>query len=44
MGERTALNIIARCSGIAKLAHQLTSLAKQHGWKGQVAGTCSSSN
>lgn len=39
MGERTALNLIARCSGIATLAHHLTSLAQQHGWKGQVAGT-----
>jgi len=39
MGERIALNILARCSGIAKLARQLSSLAQQHGWKGQIAGT-----
>jgi len=38
MGERIALNILARCSGIAKLARQLSSLAQQHGWKGQIAG------
>jgi len=39
LGERTALNIMARCSGIATRAHALVSLAKEKGWNGRVAGT-----
>jgi len=39
LGERTALNIMARCSGIATRAHNLVLLANQKGWKGRVAGT-----
>jgi nicotinate-nucleotide pyrophosphorylase (carboxylating) len=39
LGERTALNIIARASGIAAAAHELVSIAKAAGWHGEVAGT-----
>jgi nicotinate-nucleotide pyrophosphorylase (carboxylating) len=39
LGERTALNIIARASGIASAAKELVSLAKSAGWHGEVAGT-----
>ncbi|OMH80116.1 Nicotinate-nucleotide pyrophosphorylase [carboxylating] [Zancudomyces culisetae] len=38
-GERVALNLIARCSGIATKARKLAELAKQHGYNGLVAGT-----
>jgi len=39
IGERLALNILARCSGIATRAHKLKELANKHSWKGTVAGT-----
>lgn len=39
IGERTALNLIARCSGIASQAHRLRVLKEKNGFKGLVAGT-----
>ena len=39
IGERTALNLIARASGIATYANKLATLAKEHNWKGRIAGT-----
>lgn len=39
LGERTALNILARASGIATQARRLSDLARAHGWHGEVAGT-----
>lgn len=39
-GERTALNTLSRCSGVATLSHQCVSIAKHlHKWHGEVAGT-----
>jgi nicotinate-nucleotide pyrophosphorylase (carboxylating) len=38
-GERTALNLLARCSGIATLARRLQTLKQNVGWNGLVAGT-----
>ncbi|KAK4527612.1 hypothetical protein GAYE_SCF42G5535 [Galdieria yellowstonensis] len=38
-GERTALNVLARCSGIATRAFGLSRLAQQHDWNGRIAGT-----
>jgi nicotinate-nucleotide pyrophosphorylase (carboxylating) len=39
LGERTALNIISRASGVATQARKFKALADEHGWKGEVAGT-----
>ncbi|GAB5585633.1 nicotinate-nucleotide diphosphorylase (carboxylating) [Umbelopsis nana] len=39
LGERIALNIISRCSGIALKAHKVAQLQKQHGFKGVIAAT-----
>ncbi|KAG0050245.1 hypothetical protein BGZ83_004987 [Gryganskiella cystojenkinii] len=39
IGERTALNILARCSGIASQANRLRLIKKNFGFKGVVAGT-----
>ncbi|KAI9140524.1 Quinolinate phosphoribosyl transferase [Paraphysoderma sedebokerense] len=39
LGERAALNMLARCSGIATRCRRLSNLAKEHGYKGIVAGT-----
>jgi len=39
LGERTALNVLARACGIATLARQVTNIAQSKGWKGRVAGT-----
>lgn len=39
VAERTALNILSRCSGVATAAHTAMELARQHGWQGRVAGT-----
>lgn len=39
IGERTALNLIARCSGIASQAHRLRVLKEKNGFKGLIAGT-----
>lgn len=38
-GERTALNILARASGIATLARRFVRIAEEAGWKGHIAGT-----
>jgi len=38
-GERTALNIISRCSGIATHAQQLVQIKRKHGWHGEIAAT-----
>lgn len=38
-GERTALNVISRCSGVATATYQAVQQAKAMGWKGYVAGT-----
>jgi len=39
VGERTALNLLARCSGIATVARKAQTVANEHNWKGRVAGT-----
>lgn len=39
LGERTALNILTRASGIASLAKRAADLAKARAWHGHVAGT-----
>ncbi|KAJ2709642.1 nicotinate-nucleotide diphosphorylase (carboxylating) [Coemansia spiralis] len=39
MGERVALNILARCSGVASRARRLRKLAHANGFAGAVAGT-----
>ncbi|XP_045171127.2 nicotinate-nucleotide pyrophosphorylase [carboxylating]-like [Mercenaria mercenaria] len=39
LGERVALNIITRASGIATAAYRLRRLVEKIGWIGQVAGT-----
>ncbi|XP_060558888.1 nicotinate-nucleotide pyrophosphorylase [carboxylating]-like [Ruditapes philippinarum] len=39
LGERVALNIITRASGIASAAHRLRKMVQKLGWTGQVAGT-----
>ncbi|KAL7430436.1 hypothetical protein ACHAXM_002184 [Skeletonema potamos] len=38
-GERTALNTLSRCSGVATLSNQCVQIAKSNHWKGLVAGT-----
>lgn len=38
-GERTALNVVSRCSGVATATSQAVQTAKAKGWKGFVAGT-----
>lgn len=38
-GERTALNVISRCSGVATATSKAVQQAKAKGWKGYVAGT-----
>ena len=38
-GERTALNTISRCSGVATLSRVASDRAKSLGWEGYVAGT-----
>ncbi|WVN85846.1 nicotinate-nucleotide diphosphorylase (carboxylating) [Cryptococcus depauperatus CBS 7841] len=39
LGERVALNTLARCSGIATVSRRFRDLAKEKSWKGVVAGT-----
>ncbi|KAL2816320.1 nicotinate-nucleotide pyrophosphorylase [Aspergillus granulosus] len=39
LGERVALNILARCSGIASKTQKLNNILRSHGWKGTLAGT-----
>ncbi|OMJ27542.1 Nicotinate-nucleotide pyrophosphorylase [carboxylating] [Smittium culicis] len=38
-GERLALNILARCSGIATRARKLKNLAEENNYNGYIAGT-----
>jgi nicotinate-nucleotide pyrophosphorylase (carboxylating) len=38
-GERTALNTLSRCSGVATLSRQASDRAKSLGWHGYIAGT-----
>jgi nicotinate-nucleotide pyrophosphorylase (carboxylating) len=38
-GERTALNSMSRCSGIATASQDAVNIARNSGWKGWVAGT-----
>ncbi|AET38307.1 nicotinate-nucleotide diphosphorylase (carboxylating) Ecym_2592 [Eremothecium cymbalariae DBVPG len=39
MAERTALNILSRCSGIATASHNIITLARKAGYQGIIAGT-----
>ncbi|KAN0082080.1 Quinolinate phosphoribosyl transferase, C-terminal domain containing protein [Elaphomyces granulatus] len=39
LGERVALNILARCSGIATKSSSLVKALRHYGWKGTLAGT-----
>ncbi|KAL4864991.1 hypothetical protein BDV12DRAFT_200617 [Aspergillus spectabilis] len=39
LGERVALNILARCSGIATKTSTLLNILRAQGWKGILAGT-----
>lgn len=39
LGERVALNMLARCSGVATKSHQLLSLLRKAGYKNTLAGT-----
>lgn len=39
LGERVALNMLARCSGIATKSHSLLSLLRQAGYKNTLSGT-----
>ncbi|EZF32834.1 nicotinate-nucleotide pyrophosphorylase [Trichophyton mentagrophytes] len=39
LGERVALNILARCSGIATKTAALLTILRDQGWKGILAGT-----
>ena len=38
-GERTALNVLSRASGVATAARRCADIAARHGWHGAVAGT-----
>ncbi|XP_017694874.1 PREDICTED: nicotinate-nucleotide pyrophosphorylase [carboxylating], partial [Lepidothrix coronata] len=38
-GERVALNILGRCSGVASMAARAVGVARGQGWGGVVAGT-----
>jgi nicotinate-nucleotide pyrophosphorylase (carboxylating) len=38
-GERTALNALSRCSGVATISHMAVTRARSLGWNGHVAGT-----
>ncbi len=38
-GERTALNILSRCSGVATISAEAVKIARDLGWFGHVAGT-----
>jgi nicotinate-nucleotide pyrophosphorylase len=38
-GERTALNTLSRCSGVATLSAEAVDMARAIGWTGLVAGT-----
>ncbi|EKM59254.1 uncharacterized protein PHACADRAFT_249577 [Phanerochaete carnosa HHB-10118-sp] len=39
LGERVALNMLARCSGIATKSRRILDLARANGYKGIIAGT-----
>ncbi|KWU47233.1 nicotinate-nucleotide pyrophosphorylase-like protein [Rhodotorula sp. JG-1b] len=39
LGERVALNTMARCSGIATKSRRVLLAARKHGWQGIIAGT-----
>ena len=39
LGERTSLNILSRCSGVATSSHLITEKARGLGYKGLIAGT-----
>ncbi|GAA6064569.1 hypothetical protein JCM10212_005631 [Sporobolomyces blumeae] len=39
LGERVALNTMARCSGIAWKSRKVLTLAREAGWNGIIAGT-----
>ncbi|KAH7914433.1 Quinolinate phosphoribosyl transferase [Hygrophoropsis aurantiaca] len=39
LGERVALNMLARCSGIATKSKRIKDLAESYGYKGIIAGT-----
>ncbi|BGP55822.1 hypothetical protein JCM8202_000003 [Rhodotorula sphaerocarpa] len=39
LGERVALNTMARCSGIASKSRRVLLAARRHGWQGIIAGT-----
>lgn len=39
LGERTALNILTRASGVATAARAMQLLCQRHGWGGEVAGS-----
>ncbi|THH16446.1 hypothetical protein EW146_g4206 [Bondarzewia mesenterica] len=39
LGERVALNLLARCSGIATKSKRIKDLAKSYGFEGIIAGT-----
>jgi len=39
LGERVALNLLARCSGIATKSKHIKDLARSYGYKGVIAGT-----
>jgi len=39
LGERTALNLLSRASGVATSADEAVQIAKNHKWHGHVAGT-----
>ena len=38
-GERTALNTLSRCSGVATASREAAKIAESLGWKGYTAGT-----
>jgi nicotinate-nucleotide pyrophosphorylase (carboxylating) len=38
-GERTALNTLSRCSGVATLSYQCKQIANAYNWHGMIAGT-----
>ncbi|KIM33793.1 hypothetical protein M408DRAFT_325393 [Serendipita vermifera MAFF 305830] len=39
LGERVALNLLARCSGIATKSRRFRDIARSNGYKGVIAGT-----
>jgi len=39
LGERVALNLLARCSGIATKSKRIKDLARSYGYEGTIAGT-----